>query len=83
MKSLEAKSFYHIILCGTLVFILYLLSGEYSLFPWSSHSDGYRFFHFVLTIPLPLIIVIVLGIMEIRKVRSWVSIIRVCFPIIC
>lgn len=83
MKSVGAKTFYHILLFSTLVFILYLLSGEYSLFPWSSHSDGYRFFHFVLTIPFPLIVVIILGIMEIRKARNWLSIIRICFPIIC
>ncbi len=83
MKSVEAKTFYHILLFSTLVFILYLLSGEYSFFPWSSHSDGYRFYHFVLTIPFPLIVVIILGTMEIRKVRNWLSIIRICFPIIC
>jgi hypothetical protein len=72
MKNIILSFLYYIALGIALFIVLYLYSDDYN-FPWSTHDEGLKYLHFVLTEPFPLVISLfsTFGISDIRwsKVR--------------
>jgi len=53
MKNIILSFLYYIALWLALLIVLYLYSDDYN-FPWSTHDEGLKYLHFLLTEPFPL-----------------------------